>query len=268
MYGNTGLNPSLNSGHCIEARQAFNAMNNQPDSRNKNNLSKCIQRLKSNNIWDELDLLYFLNAYDTQGASINFKDPSRFNLTFHGGIVFTSGVGPKGNGTNAYINTNWNPSVNAVKWTLDSASIGLYIQNNVQESNQDLGCADANGQIQFISRSSADRRQCRINAATSGLSQLGDTLDSRGLTTFRRTGSPNTFILQGKNGQEIISVGAGSTTGIPNQNLTLLAYNNFGTPANFSNKQISLFFNGSKNIDIKVFYEIIQEYFTSQGINV
>lgn len=88
--------------------------------------SQLIQTLKTGSVWNNLDLFYlFATNGDSNFATLNWKNPSLYKATAVNSPTFTSNIGFTGNGVNAYLNTNWNPTL-GVNFTQDSASHGVY----------------------------------------------------------------------------------------------------------------------------------------------
>jgi hypothetical protein len=82
--------------------------------------------LKAGGIWSKLDSF---RVYATDGdSSYALIDWKRLVMcTAVNSPTFTTNVGYRGNGTSAYINSNYNPSLHAVNLSLNSASIFAYI---------------------------------------------------------------------------------------------------------------------------------------------
>jgi hypothetical protein len=82
--------------------------------------------LKAGGIWAKLDSF---RVYATDGDSdFALIDWKRLVMcTAVNSPTFTTNVGYRGNGTSAYINSNYNPSLHAVNLSLNSASIFAYI---------------------------------------------------------------------------------------------------------------------------------------------
>jgi len=90
--------------------------------------------LKTAGVWNKLDSF---RVYATDGSSsYALIDWKRLVLcTAVNSPTFTTNVGYKGNGTSAYINSNYRPSTDAVNYSLNSASIFAYI-SSVRTSGQ------------------------------------------------------------------------------------------------------------------------------------
>jgi len=83
--------------------------------------------LKAAGVWSKLDTFAnFATDGDSDFALIDWKrvtDYTAFNSP-----TFTTNQGFTGNGTSAYIDTNFNPSTSGVNYTLDSAFFGSLIR--------------------------------------------------------------------------------------------------------------------------------------------
>jgi hypothetical protein len=82
--------------------------------------------LKSAGVWNKLDSF---RVYATDGsAAYALIDWKRLVLcTAVNSPTFTTNLGYKGNGTSSYINSNFTPSIDGVNYTLNSASMFVYI---------------------------------------------------------------------------------------------------------------------------------------------
>ena len=109
-----------------------------PSSRVRRMQNKLVLALKSSGIWSRLDILYiFLSDSDASFTTLNWKNPSTHQATLFGGLTFETNAGFTGNGTNAYINTNWNPTLHGVNYKLNDAAAFAYTNNNINR-NSDL----------------------------------------------------------------------------------------------------------------------------------
>lgn len=86
-------------------------------------LDQLIKDLKDDGIWDKLDVFYvFSDNSSVSFKLINLINPNLHYATAYGGLTW--GIdGVLGNGTNGYIDTNYNPSVSGINFTLNNASI-------------------------------------------------------------------------------------------------------------------------------------------------
>ena len=90
-----------------------------------------VEDLKTAGVWSKLDVFYvFATDGDSDYATLNWKSPSSFQATKVNSPTFTSDIGFTGDGTSAYLNTNFTPSTDGVEYTLSDASEMFYRENN------------------------------------------------------------------------------------------------------------------------------------------
>lgn len=189
----------------------------------------------------DLDLFYnFATDGDSDYAKINWADPGAFQLIQSGTVTFTINEGFQGNGIDGYLNPSFTPSVHAVSYAQDNASIFHTILDDVSSNNQiDFGCnASGNPSILWNSRDAADRHSGRINVGTA--EARGSGVSSQGFFQIQRSQSP----IRGRFLKDGVQVGADlafGTSGIPSKPLLILAYNNNDTIQLFSTRKMGCF---------------------------
>jgi hypothetical protein len=95
------------------------------------NQNQLILSLKTIGVWSQLDLFY-VGANDSSSVNfslINWAAPSTFQLSRINNPSWTSS-GWQGDGSTSYLNTGWNPSLNAVNYSIIPAFMGVYIKKN------------------------------------------------------------------------------------------------------------------------------------------
>lgn len=124
-----------------------------------------IQDLKSAGIWQKLDVFYvFAGDGSNSFKLINWKNPNQHYGTAYGGLTWLSD-GVKGNGSNGYIDTNYNPSTNSINFTRDDASMGGVISQVHTTRTAFLGASSTSGGANRIEISSAIS-SVRLNTTT------------------------------------------------------------------------------------------------------
>jgi hypothetical protein len=109
------------AGYCAEALSYFARMDVQPSLALKTLLNDTIVAMKDNGIWDELDQFVFMNLHTAQASTLDVK--GNINHTWVNNPTWNAGFGVTLNGTSNYINSNFSPKNNGVKYTLNNASI-------------------------------------------------------------------------------------------------------------------------------------------------
>ena len=169
----------------------------------------------------------------------NWISPGTFDPSLVNAPAFGINEGFTGNGANAYINLNWNPSVNGVNYIQDSASVGIYIRTNVGENRYDIGCNDGIVHVGIQAKNGSNKGAVKVN---SSLLQSAANTDSRGMFIANRVLSTEQDLW--KNKVRIVN-GTRGTNGVPNMGIVALANNANGSIGQFSTKQLSMVFAGS-----------------------
>ena len=99
-----------------------------PSAANLALISSTIDSLKAANAWTIADRITFWgnDSGSTGFGTINAKTPSADLATIVNSITLVNKKGVEGDGISAYIDTNYNPTTDAVNYGLNSASILLY----------------------------------------------------------------------------------------------------------------------------------------------
>jgi len=221
-------------------------------------INNLVTRLKSAGIWTGLDAMWMLAAQDPQAALVNWKAPGTFTGTLSGTIPFVGDRGFTGNGTTGRIGTGWTPSTSAVNFTLNDASMWVWVLTDLQSNNQDIGCrSDANANRSEIStRSASDRLNCFINSNNSTQPVVATSI---GLSSSRRTSS--TAVASFRNG---VTQGSGTvtSTALPTVEMWLCG----SGPATFSARQVAFGAVGASLSGLELsFYQILLQYMQAVG---
>lgn len=203
----------------------------------------------------QFDRFYIHGLTNNIAARTSFVNPASTIITPVNSPTFTPTLGYQGNGINQYLDTNFNPSTQGVKYTLNNASIGVYSLTNLSATQLEIGCVFGGGGNQSILdiRDTDNRFYSGINEPTTNISSANT--DSRGLFVGNRFSSNS--VNQLKNGV-VTQTGSNASSVIPNLNTFLLCIN-VNTSANlFSTRQISLSFLGSSSYNQSTFYNSIQ----------
>lgn len=236
----------------------FNAFTTPPTTARKRIINSTVISLKSLGIWDQIDVLYMTAAADSQAALINWKSPGTFTASPVNAPTFVADRGYTGNGTTSRLDTGWTPSVNAVKFTQDNASVWAWVLTNAGANKSVLGSYSPEPVALLNPRNAVDISDLRLNNALAGFVGIATT-DSTGLTGAQRRSSTD---LRGfKNGVEVIS-GSVASTGVPTVSQWICASN----PAVFDARQIAFVAYGSSLSGMEAaFYTIILTYMQAVG---
>lgn len=179
----------LSGGYDQDARAYFAAMQVQPSSVIKDTINRFIIGLKTDGLWSKIDGGHVLAAPTQQAALVDFKAPSRI-ATLVLTPTFTANRGFTGTGTaGEYIDTGFTPSVLGVAYQQDSASLGVYANNNITSAGVAAGVSTGSSAYMVL-RSNSNQQQYRMNDGTT-VTVAGAT-DGSGLTVITRTGATAT----------------------------------------------------------------------------
>lgn len=194
-----------------EAVTLFAAMSSQPDSTRKALINTLIAALKTAGIWTKLDLFYMLAAHDTQAKNLNWKSPGTYTLSNVGsGPAFVADRGATGSSSNA-LATGWTPSTNGVNFTLNDASIWVWVLTNVAATVRAVG-NDTGNQCHVLPRSAADALRAALSTSSS-TTGVASTTTSVGLTGASRASSGT--VKHWKNGSQAGSDESSTSIALP-----------------------------------------------------
>lgn len=245
----------------------YNGLSVKPSDDLLTDLNTLSQSLSDAGIWAELDLFHPIGGLETDEQRLTpIISTSGSNFTnVNSATLDVNGV--TGNGTSSYLNLNWNPNTNSVKYTQNSASYGFYNRTNNTGGYSDVGAWDATNGISVNPRFTDDKFYLRINQSNGlgATASVSTYTDCRGLIVVERSNATNDGAY--RNGSSLFT-SAKNSNGLPNNNIYLCCYNFNGTAANFSTRNYALVFFGSSAINQSNFYTIIQAYMTARDINV
>jgi len=217
-------------------------------------------------LWSKLYSFYpLLGGNSSGGQSVNGKTPGTRNITWNGGLTFSTN-GVVSNGSTGYGDLNSNPSSIG---TLDDFHMSFYSRTNQQQATNefDMGVYEVAAQrTQINSRSTLDDTRGVVNAQTQGTFSNSD---SQGLFTITRRSSTDTEFYRNST-----SLGNSATTSTsrPNGDLFLMARNWIGSGLVESptTRQYAFVTTGTKLTDSEVsnLYTTIQNFQTTLGRQV
>jgi hypothetical protein len=170
------------------ASALFSAMTVQPTTTRKGLINDCITSLKSNGIWDTLDLLYMCAAHDQQASTLNWKNPGTNTLTATGSPVFTTDQGWTGAVTTTKLSTGFNPTT-AVgrKVSQNSCAVQAYIKSNSTTALRTVG----NVGLGVTQRGSGGKVSIEVGGGTNGATYAGVATNFQGFAQGRRLDAAN-----------------------------------------------------------------------------
>jgi hypothetical protein len=164
-----------------------------------------------------LAALYFNGFATTQQSTRNLLRDS-FNLVIVNDAQFLPYRGFKGNGSDMYLNTQYNPYT-AFKCGLNNASITFKSLKDTAHNGVSIGIRDGSNMIYLQTRTTTDKLGIGVNAGYDGNVTSTNSLKTFGLS---RTGSANYKVYT--DGDSIATV-TNTSVAIPNKTFLLLARN-------------------------------------------
>lgn len=243
-----------------------------PEEWDKQQEDALVRLLVSSGIWAQSDQIFNLSATgDRNFALINIKNPGTKNATLSATApTWEKGEGFFGNGSSAYIRTNFIPSTDGVNFIQDNAGVFVYIPEDYAGNNSHVDYGANN--TSTVNATHASLRTVTNNCvfrvnSTNGITIAGNTSAS-GSYGFSRSGATTTKLF--KNGVQLGATSAAASTGLTSNEIYLCAYNNGGTPAGYSIKKFGFYIIGA-NLDsvISSLHSYINSFFTtSQTISI
>jgi hypothetical protein len=209
----------------------------------------------------EFDRLYIHGLSNSIAARTSFVNPSSTIITEVNAPTFTANRGYQGNGATSYLNTNFTPSTQGVKYTQNSASLFIYSRTNVAANYIDIGVTANLNKSFIIPRDTGSFSFYPTNLSTSIGSPSAGVVDSLGLYQTRLLSGVLNFYQRG------VAIGSFAMTpvALATDPFYLLAGNNANTPVLLSARQISVSGMGSGAINQTTFNNAIRVLGTSIG---
>ena len=235
----------------------------KPSSLYKMKVDFLIKNLKEFGIWNQLDRLWVFSTEQQAHARVSLVNPSGINSAWPSNITevnnptWTRLKGYTGNGTSAYLNTNYTESTNGINATQNNVSTGIWCTNKAITGSTEVDFGSNNGGSEILSQYWNGNLNAYVNSASGGVyTGYGNTL---GLTAMQRTSSSSINIL--KNGV-VISTPAENSTGVATTQTYIMTQNVSGSPQAgvYSTRRYSIFFIGSGNINQVLLYNILQRF--------
>ena len=201
----------------------------------------------------EFDRLWIHGVSNAIAARTSLANPTSTIITNVNSVLFTANQGFTGNAVNNYLDTNYNLSTSAVKYTKNSASAFAYSRTSNQSPLCDFGAIGLTplSITQLFIRNNSDAIVGDIN---SNNNTFGVNSNGTGFYSLVRTASNSSSIY--KNG---LVLSSGTTASVlPPYNLYLLCRNVAGTATLFGNRQISVSGTSSGVVNQLNFYNAIQ----------
>lgn len=255
----------MSDGYDPDARVYFNHLVGRPSEAFKSAINTFILSLKSDGNWTEIDRLWLHATEQQQHARVSIVNPASTKITEVNSPTWAAGHGYTGNGTNMYLNFNYNPAVDGVKYASASRSHGAYVTSDVGEDRTVMGQVNATStnQCSILPRRPVNTAHCALGQSNASVSFWANS-DSRGMFAGSLSGTTRKDY---KNGAE-----KASYTIVVQPLLNFSAFglgrSSDGSPDSLTTRRMAISYYGSASIDQSTFYSAIQTLATTLGFNV
>lgn len=191
--------------------------------------------LKAAGVWSKLDTFaVFATDGDSDFALIDWINLSQYTAV--NSPTFTSNQGFQGDGTSSYIDSNYNPTLNGVNYTLTDFSFGWYMnQYDTSASNQECAFGTTASGLGWNWVRYATKRFYYTGTSFNAYSNL--TIGSNQFIVANRSGTS----LNLYNNGSLTDTSSVASAGIPNS--AFCAFINF-TNNSYSDSELSLVYAG------------------------
>ena len=252
-----------------EAQAYFAAMTTPLSDEQKTRVNTFVRMLKDSlsitSLSQKFDVMY-LFANETSEAGLRNLIKRSHDATAVNSPTFTQWEGFRGNGTTSYLNTNYNPFSQGVRYTLNSGSIGTYSLDSVSGS----GLRHLLGAEQVNTGDSTRTRIQATNPSTTNSFQNANgafitNLTPYGSITVSRESATSLKLYQNQNLVKTASTGDALVQKVLNLNYYICTTNSNGSPsATGYLGRISFSFIGAglSDTEVRKVYNCIQWYMT------
>lgn len=202
--------------------------------------------LSISSLGDYFDFMYLMANETEEVAARNLIKRSH-DLTQVNDVAFTVFEGFTGDGSADYLNTNYNPTSDKVNVAQNDVSYGIYSRTGRAASNSAYSGANDGVALMVNLFRATNTARFRLNSGAD-FSLIANT-SSQGFFIGNRNASDD---IDGYKNYTLSSQGTIASTGMPNLNMFLLAYNNSGTPLGYDAVQLSFAYLGEGLTDTEV----------------
>lgn len=227
--------------------------------------AEAVNTFTSNAFFSELDRFWVHGLQSEIAAKTSIANAATSDLiTNVNSTTFTAGQGFTGNGSTMYLNTNYNPAVDGVKYTLNSCYASVYLTSDSTGFYVDIGNYIGTNIFYLDVLDSPGAFYGSINTNDAVFSSMASS-SSLGLFGIKRSVS-NQQVLYRNDGTT--KTENDSSSAIPSGNIYLLARNNDGTAGQFSPRRLAVTAIGGGSIVHADFSTAIQSLAATLGFNV
>jgi len=204
-------------------------------------INQFVLDLKAASIWTKFDRLYIL-ANESETAALTCLVSLNQDAESISGTAFAAGQGYTGDGVADYIDTNYNPATQGVNYTLNEASLGVYVRAQSAGATTTVIGASAAGTGGTSIRAwwTDNKTYSSLNTGDGGAGPNATLVSRLGLLSVVRTASNANVLYQGATSR---ATSAQAATSVVNTKLAIFAIN-ATDPSQFSAAQLSMAYAG------------------------
>lgn len=247
-----------------EFRAVYNEWTEKPSYNMAIKMDAMVRGWVSSGVWDKSDRIFVFAIHtNNNGESlIDWKNPTGTAATMVNNPIFTPFEGFTGDGATKYINSNYNPVIDGINYTLNNGSIGAYSRTNNNEVAALTGSVSSGSvsQVAYDNLNIYGEINTSAFAFTPVANSLGWVIASRETSALQTLYQNKTLVL----------TNTSIPISIPNYNNFILARNLVGSPNLFSTKQISFvtYGGGLNQTEIDSLFDYSEAYMDSNGKGV
>lgn len=236
------------------------------DTTQGNAINTLVQSLKTNNLWNELDVIYPMIGTTGTATALNLKNPSSLTTSFRLRMPFLYNTftittdGMRGNGSNNTCFTEWVPNTNFSS-TGGTGTLGLYSTTRSSGNFIDYGAQNSvSDSVKLLMRNSSGSTVVSFGSGGESSSLVDD---SRGLYTLTRTGTGATDMRLYINSDLVLSGSSAYTGTFSTSNLCIGNMNANGSFSGYTSRNYAFGFLSSRGLNssqVTTLYNIISQY--------
>jgi hypothetical protein len=245
---------------ALKWRAAVIAAGGAVSDMQKRRVSLLIAGLKKSGVWSALDRLWLFAAENSMQALVDLK--ARAAATPVNNPMFTANRGYAGNGSNAYIDTGFNPGTGAPNYAQDNACEGCWVETPQASSGTAHRYISYNENIYTqIGQLNTTSYEFGVNNGAGAASYTFST--QTGVWHAQRTASNATALYQ--NGVSVQTSALASAV-VSSRNFLVLAGNNAGSPYLPTDGRLAAVWMGKSIASPGALYSLLRTYMAAVGV--
>jgi uncharacterized repeat protein (TIGR02059 family) len=270
LSGYVITNNSTVPGTEAEYQAVYDQFSTKPSEADAEAQNTFVKALVDGGIWSEGDRMFVLASHASGADSvIDWINPTGTSATIVNSPTWTQYQGYVGSSGN-YINTNYNPTDDAVNWLQNSATMVIYSRTakTANSGQYEFGCFGTNRSWINIHRTT-NRTRWILNSNSSGDEETTAESEIDGLAMHGYDRAESSLSRMYKRGVEVNKSNSKASTGLPIDDFFVTSVSSGGTPVLPSPAQISLVFLGgslgaTKQLALYNAFQTLMTYYGTQ----